>query len=357
MTKSWFWSSLWILFLTAALQGQSRDAVLKAVAGSPSWTPADKAAQYDSKNIEKFDRRESEILTRYGVIGVTRQTWKNADANIRMTLYEMADPSAAYGLFTLKRDSNRPDFMPLPLGSEGFRLGNRSIIWQSKYVVDLEGNAAAADDLARIASESIFGRSRKPPVSTHLPPANLMPASEKYIIDEQIIGRELGVKPTELGLEDSVEAATADYHINGKLAHLVLLLYPTQQIAKKFSDQLATMPGNDPAFRKRVGPLLAIVRGTRDAAVAGTLLDGLNYESQVTWNQPRPDISLRDVILTIFSFIGVALLFTIVVGFSFGGIRILAKARYPGRVFDRPEEMEIIQLKLIQSDTRKELKG
>jgi hypothetical protein len=32
------------------------------------------------------------------------------------------------------------------------------------------------------------------------------------------------------------------------------------------------------------------------------------------------------------------------------------KARYPGRIFDRPEEMEIIQLKLEQGLSHKELK-
>jgi hypothetical protein len=36
----------------------------------------------------------------------------------------------------------------------------------------------------------------------------------------------------------------------------------------------------------------------------------------------------------------------IVVGVGFGGVRILAKRFFPGRVFDRPEEMEFISLHL-----------
>ena len=102
--------------------------------------------------------------------------------------------------------------------------------------------------------------------------------------------------------------------------------------------------------------LVALVRGSRDPAVAKAILDGVNYETQVTWNEPRPDISFREVILTIFTFIGVALVFTVVVGISFGGLRIFVKARYPDRVFDRAQDMEIIQLKLDQGLTRKELK-
>jgi hypothetical protein len=61
------------------------------------------------------------------------------------------------------------------------------------------------------------------------------------------------------------------------------------------------------------------------------------------------------VILTIFSFIGVALLFTVIVGLSYGGLRIFVKARYPDRVFDRAQDMEIIQLTLGQGVTPKEL--
>ena len=42
--------------------------------------------------------------------------------------------------------------------------------------------------------------------------------------------------------------------------------------------------------------------------------------------------------------------------FSFGGLRIFVKARYPDRIFDRPEDMEIIQLKLGQGLIQKQLR-
>ena len=184
----------------------------------------------------------------------------------------------------------------------------------------------------------------------------MVQGSEKYAVDAPGIGRNLDVDPQMLGFDDSVEVATADYRVNGKVAHLLLLMYPDQQLAKKYEDQWTASDADGGASRKRIGALLAIVRGSHDPAVTKAVLDGVNYETQVTWDQPRPDISLRDVILTIFSFIGIALLFTVVVGLSFGGVRIFVKARYPDRVFDRPEDMEIIQLKLVQGVTQKELR-
>lgn len=356
MQKTWFWSTLLVLFLAAALQGQSRESVLKAVAETSNWTPADKPTTYDENDIGTLAGRRAPAIIRYGFIGATKQTWKGPGGSVRVTLYEMIDASAAYGLFTLERNINQPGFMPLPFGSEGFRGGNRSCFWQSKYVVSLEGSVRAADSVARVISNGILGRSRKPPVSNLLPPSSLVQGSDKYVVESSSVGRTAELDPESLGFEDSVEVATANYRIDGKPAHLVLLLYPTQQIAKKYAEQWDAQAPDDAAFRKRVGAVLALVRGTRDPAVAKAILDGVNYETQVTWSEPRPDLSLREVILTIFTFIGIGLVFTLVVGLSFGGVRIFVKARYPGRVFDRPEDMEIIQLKLGQGLSRKELK-
>ena len=344
-----------MLLMTAALQGQSRESLLKAVAQNSKWSPADKPVQYDEKTLETLEGKRAATINRYGLVGVTIQNWSGTEGNVRLALYEMTDASAAYGLFTLERSRAQAGMTTIPTGTEGFRAGNRAFVWQSKYVAKFEGPAAAADAFARIVSENIFGRSRKPPVSSHLPPENLVQGTEKYIVDAASIGRDLELNPQTLGFDDSAEAAIADYRVNGKTAHLVLLMYPTQQVARKYEDEWASFGKDAAAFRKRVGPLIALVRGSRDPAVAKSILDGVNYESQVTWDQPRPDLSIRQVILTIFTFIGVALLFTFVVGLSFGGVRVFVKARYPDRVFDRPEDMEIIQLKLAQGVIHKEL--
>jgi hypothetical protein len=356
MTTKWFQSLLAILVVAAALQGQSRESVLKAIQETSRWSPIDSPVAYDEKSVETLDGKRAPAINRYGLSGATTQDWRGANGTVHLTLYEMVDTSAAYGLFTFDRNIDQPSFATVPLGTEGFRVGNRTEFWQSKYVVKLEGNAPASDDLARTVSQNIFGRSRKPPVSTHLPPANLIQGSDRYVVDPSGIRRELNIDPATLGFDNSVEVATASYRLDGKTAHLLLLMYPTQQIAKKYEDRFASTNSEDASFRKRVGALVALVRGPRDPSVAKAILDGVNYETQVTWDEPRPDLSVREVILTIFTFIGIALLFTIVVGVSFGGLRIFVKARYPDRVFDRPEDMEIIQLKLGQALMQKQLR-
>jgi len=356
MLRNWFRGLLWISIFSAALQGQSRESLIKALQDKGEWAPVAPPVSYDDKNIQTFAGKRTSAIVRYGLTGVSVQDWKGAPGEVHLTIYEMLDASAAYGLFSLDRNVNEPGLSVMPIGAEGFRLGNRTEFWQSKYVVKLEGNAAATDELAHKISENIFGRSRKPPVSTHLPPLNVIQGSDRYVVDASSIGRDLNIDPQTLGFDDSVEVATASYRIGGKTAQLILLMYPTQQVAKKYEEQWASTAPDDGAFRKRVGAILALVRSSRDPSIAKTILDGVNYETQVTWDEPRPDISLPDLILTIFQGIGIALLFTIIVGLSFGGVRVFVKSRYPDRVFDRPQDMEIIQLKLGQGLMQKQLR-
>ncbi len=73
----------------------------------------------------------------------------------------------------------------------------------------------------------------------------------------------------------------------------------------------------------------------------------MNYEAEVTWNEAT-SLSKRDnignLIVAVFALIGIILLISLIFGVFFGGIRIVAKRFFPNKVFDRPEEMEIIQL-------------
>ncbi|MGA8875241.1 MAG: hypothetical protein WB555_06885, partial [Candidatus Korobacteraceae bacterium] len=84
-------------------------------------------------------------------------------------------------------------------------------------------------------------------------------------------------------------------------------------------------------------------------------LNSVNYEAEVTWNEAT-SLSKRDnignLIVAVFALIGIILLISIIFGVFFGGIRIVVKRLFPNRVFDRPEEVEIIQLHLEEPTER-----
>ncbi len=75
----------------------------------------------------------------------------------------------------------------------------------------------------------------------------------------------------------------------------------------------------------------------------------MNYEAEVTWNEAT-SISKRDnignLLIAVFGLIGILLLFGVLFGMFFGGIRVLLTRYFPGTMLDLPENVEILQLHL-----------
>jgi hypothetical protein len=75
----------------------------------------------------------------------------------------------------------------------------------------------------------------------------------------------------------------------------------------------------------------------------------VDYETQVTWNEPHQsatDPPLVQMLYKIFLFTSLFLVVATVTGIAFGGFRILVKHWLPGKVFDRPQDIEVLQLGL-----------
>jgi hypothetical protein len=69
----------------------------------------------------------------------------------------------------------------------------------------------------------------------------------------------------------------------------------------------------------------------------------------VTWNEPSAtatDPPWSVILYRIFVGTGLFMVLAIVFGVLFGGIRVFTKRWFPGKVFDRPQNIEILQLGL-----------
>jgi len=360
MFQNWVRSLLVLLALTASLQGQSPKTTLpsslvQTVNSTPGWTASGKPETFNESNIERLDVQLGSSLQTLGLIDVTVQTWQGPSGRVRTSLFQFTDFGASYSFFTNQRSIQGGSSSSLSAGTESFQGRNSSSFWQSNYVVRLEGDSRAIEDLAEILSRNILGRSQRPPISNRLPSTNLIPGSEEYILDPSNIRKMEGVDPSALGFDASAEAVTADYRISGKTIRLLLVLYPTQQLAKKYADQINAATPNLSATRKRVGPLLAIVSGTSNASTLQSMLEQVHYSSKVMWEEPQPGLGLGPVIVTVFTFIALLLGACIFAGVGIGGLRFMMKTLFPNRAFDRQQAAEFIQLKLDQEFTRKEI--
>ncbi len=346
--------------------GQTREALIELVSDDTEWTVEPEPNHYSAAEIDGMATGwDSAAVRDYGVWGVSvfDAVGPESETRVRVTLFEMFDSAAAFGIFALERNWRADDFTPATIGIESYWQGERLVIRQSNYVAVLDvvegaeiGSSGQVDDLATLLTNDIIGDSRKAPVSTLLPREGLIQDSEKYILDPVAFNRATGLDPSELGFENSVEAAVAEYAApNGGTGRLAMLLYPTQHLAGQYLDMWVEETQPELPYR-RTGPLVGIVLDSSDDALVEAALDGLRYESEVTWNEPIPDpLTLPYMMLTIFAWIGFALAFTLVAGIGFGGIRIYMKTRYPERFLGASPNSEMIQLNIIQPVTRKEL--
>jgi hypothetical protein len=360
MPQNWLRSCLLLVILAATLDAQGPrktlpETLFQVVNSLPGWMALGNSETYNESNIEKLHLKQGTNLRTLGLNDVTVQTWQSPSGRVHAELFQFIDFGAAYSYFTNQRRVQGGGTSAFSAGAESFQDRNYSYFWQANYMVRVNGEPRAVESLAEVLSRNILGRSQRPAISNRLPSTNLIPGSEEYILDAANIQKVEGIDPSALGFEVSAEAMTADYRIGGKIVRLLLVLYPTQQIAKKFADQMNEATPNLAASRRRLGPLVAIVSGTSDSAAIESLLGQVHYASNVMWEEPKPGLGLGPIIVTVFTFIGLLLGVCIIAGFGLGGARLAMKSFFPNRVFDRPEQAEFIQLKLDQQLTRKEI--
>ncbi len=344
-----------VLLFATPLAAQTRETLVEWMLEDPAWSLGSEPIEYTDFDIETLVGDNTPSVLEYGFIGATLVTLESTDGSVEVALYEMIDSTASYGLFALKRNWRSPDFELAVVGIESYQNGDRLVFWQSKYVVELEGPREATRALGELIADNILGRSRKAPVSLLLPAEGLIRESEKYILTPAAFQTISGLDPAELGFENSVEIAVAEYTQASNSGRLALLLYPTQQLARLHSETwIESFEGDLPSGRSV--SLFAILLESDSDELSESIMSALSYQSEVTWTETLPDpLTLPQMILTIFTFIGIALAFTLVVGLVFGGFRIYMKTRYPGLVFGSEEELELIQLKLDQPITTREL--
>ena len=271
------------------------------------------------------------------------------------------DPSSAYEVYT---SLLRPGMSPSPVG--------RFTAVDDKGLVMLAGNIVigveqprniSTGDLQALAS-TVASQSDKtplPPIREYLPKEDLVNASQRYALGSEALraAAESVSKPEIAGLAGAVgfaqgaEAMLAQYRRGRDSGVLLLIDYPTPQLAELHSRHLETAlaeSAKDAGTKiERKGSLLSMVIAASSPAYADSLRGAVNYETQVTWNeasQTATDPPWALVLYRIFIGTGVFMVMAVAFGVAFGGFRIFIKRILPGKVFDRPEQMEVLQLGL-----------
>ena len=348
------------LLLTSSQNGSSapRDPAgfLSSVPALTQWVAIGSPKSLNAEDYAKSQGRDFNILNEYGFLRMAQQDFARDGGRITAELFEMMDFAAAYGFYTFSR---KPEAKPLEkIGNIGQELEQSITFVQNKYFVRLSTGvreAAPRTSLMRLGnavSQLLPTSFSGPPILTHLPRENLVPSSAVFVLGFQALRHRyppLGQSDI-FGMSNGAEGVLAEYRFPEDAATLLLISYPTQQLAKKFLESgyqaYSARHLSQSLFYKREGPLAVLVFGARTAEVATKLLDRISYVSTVSWDPKTQPLGVARMMLNIFLYTGVMLSISLIAGIFFGLLRIIVKKTLPGRIFDHPNNAEVIKLNL-----------
>jgi len=286
--------------------------------------------------------------------------YTSGDKKLDIGLQKYRDPSSAYEAYTAYIT---PEMHPSTVGGPSAIDDKDLFVLSGNILVDIrqQQNASTADLqqlLAVVARKS--DKSPLPPIRSYLADGfsdgtqryALGPAGLQNALAALHQGDYSALVP-EVGFQSGAEAMLGEYHKGRDSAVLLLIEYPTPQLAGLHSKHLERALAADAKLARttieRRGSLLSIVLAPTSANFAGQLRQAVNYETAVTWNEPTHTITdppltttIAKIILATFLLMVIA----IVLGVAFGGVRLLTKIFFPGKVFDRPDQLDVLQLGL-----------
>jgi len=278
------------------------------------------------------DAANAAVLKEYGFERLEKAKYTRDDGRtleVKVAVFE--DASGAYGAFTFYRTQAM--------------------------------SAAELRELAGTIPQLRGSTAKLPTLRNYLPMRGYQKNSEKYATGPAALDRlNAPLASSVVDFKSDVEVVLAKYAAQAGDATLMLIEYPTPQIAAEKLRQIdaahqvtAQQPGVasimdvGPFFDKRTGPIVAIASGPLSRREAEAMLGAVSYDADVTWNENTyldKKNNLANLLFNVIVLCGVVIGLALVAGIGFGGVRILLKKIFPGKVFDRPEEMEIISLHL-----------
>lgn len=320
-----------------------------------------------SKDPSVADSVNSPVLSEYGFGSFESATYDREEGRkLQVRAARFADASGAYGAFTFYKT---PEMLSEKIGDQGASLNQRVLFYRGNILVDAlfdkltAMSAAELRDLADALPQPDAGARSLPSLPTYLPHQSYIRNSAKYVMGPVALQKAGAPIPAALvDFSRGAEVVLGRYTGSGGEATLMLISYPTPQIAADRLKQIdashqpnaqqpgaATLVDIEPFFDRRSGPIIAIAAGPLSQSEARSLLDGVNYDADVTWNEntyiTRKD-NLANLLVNVILLCGILIGLALVAGVAFGGVRILIKRVFPDRVFDRPEGMEFISLHL-----------
>jgi hypothetical protein len=149
-----------------------------------SWKPEDEPQHAEGDDLFLLIDGGAEIYHEYGFTQAVFQSYvDDQDRSLNLEIYEMSDPSSAYGVYTFKRGQGQS----LDIGGEATLQDYYLNVWKGNVVITVIGfdteskTREGLEALAKSVAGKITASSGKPPLVSLLPQEDLNPASVTYM--------------------------------------------------------------------------------------------------------------------------------------------------------------------------------
>jgi hypothetical protein len=314
------------------------------------------------------DPANAPVLQEYRFTDFASANYVREDGRtLKIRAARFADASGAFGAFTFYV---QPGMITEQIGDQAASAGEHILFYRGGVMVDATFgrqsvmSGAELRELAGLLPRPTGNAGNLPTFIEFMPRQGYVAHTQRYVMGPaalDAIGTPIPAALVDFGA--SAEVSMARYSTSSGEATLMLISYPTPQLAADHLKQIdaahqipapqagVSTIGSSASFSdKRTGPIVAVVSGVSDSD-AKSLLNMVNWEANVTWNAPAENQQVKDLyhlILNIVVLCAILGALAIVAGFAFGGFRMLMKRLYPDKVFDRPEQVEFISLRLTE---------
>src|SRR5664279_5650785 len=242
------------------------------------WTQS--AAVTTVTQPSQSDAANAAVLNEYGFTDVETATYSRPDGRkLTITALRFKDATGAYGAFTFYRDPAMKD--------------ERILFFRSNVVVDAKFDritgmsGAELRELAGMLPEARATAANLPNLPEYLPKQGVVENSAKYLLGPQALAATKTPLSAELvGFATEPEILTQSYTTADGPVTLMLVQYPTPQIAIERLRAFQASPDSGNIFvARRTGPIIVVETGNGNGGEAKALLNSVNYEAEVTWNE------------------------------------------------------------------------
>ena len=255
----------------------------------------------------------------YGLvrIGTTQR------GSLTVTTYEMKDQTGALAAWEWLRSANA---RTCNLASFCTQDTEQTVVSDDNDVVIFKGGTPTQSDVDAVLQTLPNRRETSlPAILTFLPSHDRVPNSARYVLGPaslQAFAPELSsVKP---GFDEGAEAQIASYRINNSSTpvRFAIFYYPTPEMARLHLPAFEALPG---VRAKRSGVLLAVVFGPGAEAQADAMLNRVQYEAKITWNEVPPPSPIKPMLQLLLNILYLSALLSgicLLAGLMYGGMRI-----------------------------------